>query len=105
MNHRQTVSLWILVERLESVAAEMELPPLKWMMLCHRLMPEWYAEPPQGAESVAEPGSESKILAMQARAAAGCSIFHDRDKVKELRDIRPDCIPEPQADEEEGLWD
>lgn len=105
MNHRQTVSLWILVERLESVAAEMELPPLKWMMLCHRLMPEWYAEPPQGEAVTHDPGSEQKILAMQRRAAAGQSVFHGRDKVKPLNDIRPDCIPEPSSEEEEGLWD
>lgn len=105
MNHRQTVSLWILVERLEKVAAEMDLPPLKWLLLCHRLMPEWYAEPPQGVPVSDDPGSEAKIVAMQRRASAGQSVFHDRDKTKPLNDIRPDCIPEPCSEEEESLWD
>ena len=105
MNHRQTVSLWILVERLEGVAAEMDLPPLKWLLLCHKLMPEWYAEPPQGEAVTHDPGSEAKILAMQRRATGKLSVFHDRDKIKPLNDIRMDCIPEPSVDEEEGLWD
>lgn len=102
MNNRQTISLWVMVERLESAAAEMELPPLKWLLLCHRLMPEWYAEPPKADPVQHDPGSEAKILEMQRRAASGFSIFHDGDRVNNVRDIRPDCVPEEQDEELEG---
>ena len=105
MNHRQTVSLWVLVERLEKVSADMDLPPERWALLCYRLMPEWFAEPPQPAKPVqAEPGSEEKILAMQRRAKAGQAVFHPQDLRRNTRDIRPDCVPEPVEDEELGLW-
>lgn len=106
MNTRQTVSLWVLVERLEKAAAEVDLPPDRWMLLCHRLMPEWFAEPPEPGKAVdAAPGSEEKIVAMQRRAKAGQSVFHQGDRRSNLRDIRPDCVPDMPEEEERGLWE
>ena len=99
MNHRQTVSLWVLVERLEKAAAELDLPPERWALLCYRLMPEWYAEPPKPKKPVdCEPGSEEKILAMALRAKGKNSVFHQGDRRQNLLDFRPDCIPEKHAD-------
>jgi hypothetical protein len=105
MNSRQTVSLWELVERLEKLAAEFDLPPDKWVLLCHRLAPEWYADPAQPKEPTSlEPGSEEKIRLMQRRAKGGKSVFHAEDKRGNLRDLRPDCVPDVQV-EPRGFWD
>lgn len=95
MNHRQTLSLWVLVERLEKSAAELDLPADKWGTLCARLIPEWFTElPVDGGPADAEPGSEEKIAAMTRRAAAGLAVFHIHDRVPNHRDIRDDCVPE-----------
>lgn len=105
MNSRQTVSLWALVERLEKLAAEFDLPPAQWVLLCHRLAPEWYAEPaPPKEPTQLEPGSEDKIILMQRRAKAGKSVFHAEDRRGNLRDLRPDCVPDIQ-EKPRGFWD
>jgi len=85
-----------LAHRLEHVAEALPLSCDEWAALASAILPELFDAPTRPESPTRHPaGSEGKIRAMEARAAAGRELWHPSDACT-VRDDRLSKAPTPR---------
>lgn len=77
-----TLAVSIFVERLEKIAAQVEISPEQWKLILWSVLPEWYADPrrPATGGTREQPGSDGKIRVLSARLRGGLQLYHPDDE-------------------------